>query len=55
MLPKKTSFNIVEHGMYFNVDVTDMKTTKTTRFPNKNKNKGKPNYKSKLMRQEKQK
>lgn len=47
ILPKKMSFNIVEHGMYLNVDVTSTKTTKTTRFLNQNKNKGMLNYKSK--------
>jgi cytoskeletal protein CcmA (bactofilin family) len=47
VLPKKKSFNIVEHGMDLNVDVTGTKTTKTTRFSNQNKNKGKLNYKSK--------
>ncbi len=44
MLPKKTWFNIVEHGMDLNVNITSTKTTKTTRFPNQNKNKGRPNY-----------
>jgi hypothetical protein len=47
ILPKKTSFNIVEHGMDLNVDVMGMKTTKTTRFPNQNKNKGMHSYISK--------